>query len=52
MNKEIEMIAHRCRVRHARELERRHVRLVQPTGASIALDVLHPIPAKGAGRAA
>ena len=52
MNKEIDMIAHSCGVRHARELERRHVRLVQPTGASIALDVLHPIPAKGAGRAA
>jgi glutamate synthase domain-containing protein 2 len=45
MNKEIDMIAHSCGVRHARELERRHVRLVQPTGGSIALDVLYPAPA-------
>ena len=44
MNKEIDMIAHSCGVRHARELERRHVRLVQPTGGSIALDVLYPAP--------
>ena len=45
MNSEIDMIAHSCGVRHARELTRRHVRLVQPNGASIALDVLHPLPA-------
>ena len=45
MNKEIDMIAHSCGARHARELQRRHVRLVQPTGGSIALDVLHPLPA-------
>ena len=45
MNREIDMIAHSCGVRHARELERRHVRLVQPAGGSIALDVLHPLPA-------
>jgi glutamate synthase domain-containing protein 2 len=44
MNKEIDMIAHSCGVRHARELERRHVRLVQPSGGSIALDVLFPSP--------
>jgi glutamate synthase domain-containing protein 2 len=44
MNKEIDMIAHSCGVRQARELERRHVRLVQPTGGSIALDVLYPAP--------
>jgi len=44
MNKEIDMIAHSCGVRHARELERRHVRLVQPSGGSIALDVLFPAP--------
>jgi glutamate synthase domain-containing protein 2 len=42
MNKEIDMIAHSCGVRHARELRRRHVRLVQPNGGSIALDVLYP----------
>jgi glutamate synthase domain-containing protein 2 len=44
MNKEIDMIAHSCGVRHARELQRRHVRLVQPSGGSIALDVLFPAP--------
>jgi glutamate synthase domain-containing protein 2 len=44
MNKEIDMIAHSCGVHQARELERRHVRLVQPTGGSIALDVLYPPP--------
>jgi len=49
MNREIDMIAHSCGARHARELERRHVRLVQPTGGTIALDVLHPVPARTAG---
>jgi glutamate synthase domain-containing protein 2 len=44
MNKEIDMIAHSCGVRQARELTRRHVRLVQPTGGTIALDVLYPPP--------
>jgi glutamate synthase domain-containing protein 2 len=42
INREIDMIAHSCGVRHARELRRAHVRLVQPTGGSIALDVLWP----------
>ncbi len=45
MNKEIDMIAHSCGVHQARELQRRHVRLVQPAGGSIALDVLYPAPA-------
>jgi glutamate synthase domain-containing protein 2 len=44
MNKEIDMIAHSCGVHHARELDRRHVRLVQPAGGTIALDVLYPHP--------
>jgi len=48
MNKEIDMIAHSCGVRHARELERRHVRLVQPSGGSVAFDVLFPLPARAA----
>ena len=52
MNKEIDMIAHSCGVRHARELERRHVRLVQPTGGTIALDVLYPTPAQAVRRGA
>jgi glutamate synthase domain-containing protein 2 len=42
MNKEIDMIAHSCGVHQARELHRRHVRLVQPSGGSVALDVLYP----------
>lgn len=29
MNKEIEMIAHACGLKHARELAREHVRIVQ-----------------------
>ncbi len=49
MNREIDMIAHSCGARHARELERRHVRLVQPTGGTVALDVLHPVPARAPG---
>jgi glutamate synthase domain-containing protein 2 len=44
MNKEIDMIAHSCGVRQARELMRRHVRIAQPTGGTIALDVLYPPP--------
>ena len=44
MNREIDEIAHSCGVRHARELERRHVRIVQPNGGSLGLDVLHPLP--------
>jgi len=44
MNREIDMIAHSCGVRHARELKREHVRLVQAGGQSIALNVLYPYP--------
>jgi glutamate synthase domain-containing protein 2 len=44
MNREIDMIAHSCGVRHARELVRRHVRQVQPNGSSISLDMLYPYP--------
>ena len=32
MNREIDMIAHSCGVRHARELTREHVRIVQASG--------------------
>ena len=42
LDREIDTIAHSCGVRHARELQRRHVRLVQPSGISVALDVLWP----------
>lgn len=44
MNREIGMIAHSCGLPHARELRREHVRIVQPSGRSIALDALHPYP--------
>jgi len=44
MNKEIDMIAHSCGVRHARELRREHVRIVQASGQSVALNILYPYP--------
>jgi len=47
MNKEIDMIAHSCGCRHARELKREHVRIVQSANHSIALNMLYPYPAPG-----
>ena len=47
MNKEIDMIAHSCGCRHARELKREHVRIVQSADHSIALNMLHPYPVAG-----
>lgn len=44
MNKEIDMIAHSCGLRHAREFRREHVRIVQADGRSIALNMLYPYP--------
>jgi glutamate synthase domain-containing protein 2 len=44
MNREIDMIAHCCGVRHARELKREHVRIVQANHQSIALSMLYPYP--------
>jgi glutamate synthase domain-containing protein 2 len=44
MNREIDMIAHSCGVRHARELTREHVRIVQASGQSVALNMLYPYP--------
>ena len=44
INSEIDMIAHSCGVTHARELRRRHVRIVQSVGKSIPLDILYPYP--------
>ncbi|MEO5699553.1 MAG: FMN-binding glutamate synthase family protein [Casimicrobiaceae bacterium] len=52
MNREIDMIAHSCGVRHARELQRHHVRIVQPGGGSESLDVLYPIPTRTLGTVA
>ncbi|MBI4192397.1 MAG: FMN-binding glutamate synthase family protein, partial [Betaproteobacteria bacterium] len=42
MNKEIDMIAHSCGCRHARELKREHVRIVQTANQSIAFNMLYP----------
>ena len=47
MNKEIDMIAHSCGCRHARELKREHVRIVQTANQSIALNMLYPYPTVG-----
>ena len=44
MNREIDMIAHSCGVRHARELRREHVRIVQANHQSIALNMRYPYP--------
>jgi glutamate synthase domain-containing protein 2 len=44
MNREIDMIAHSCGLRHAREFRREHVRIVQPNGQSLALNMLYPYP--------
>lgn len=44
MNREIDMIAHSCGVRHSRELRREHVRLVQANCQSIALNMIYPYP--------
>lgn len=44
MNKEIEMIAHSCGLKHARELRREHVRLVQTAGQSMAMNMMYPYP--------
>ena len=52
MNKEIDMIAHSCGCRHARELRREHVRIVQTAGHSAALNVLYPYPEHNARRKA
>jgi glutamate synthase domain-containing protein 2 len=47
MNREIDMIAHSCGCRHARELRREHVRIVQTANHSIALNTLYPYPVPG-----
>lgn len=44
VNHEIGMIAHSCGLRHARELRREHIRIVETAGKSIALNMLHPYP--------
>jgi glutamate synthase domain-containing protein 2 len=44
INREIDMIAHSCGVRHARELRREHVRIMQGNQQSIAFNMLYPYP--------
>jgi glutamate synthase domain-containing protein 2 len=44
MNKEIDMIAHSCGLRHAREFRREHVRVVTSAWESVALSKLFPYP--------
>ena len=44
MNREIDMIAHSCGLRHAREFRREHVRIVESANRSVALNVLYPYP--------
>ncbi len=44
VNREIDMIAHSCGLRHARELRREHIRVVETAGKSIALNMLYPYP--------
>ncbi len=48
MNKEIDMIAHSCGCRHARELRREHVRIVLSANPSMALNMMYPYPSPGA----
>ena len=50
INHEVDMIAHSCGCRHARELKREHVRIVQASGDSIAFSTLHPYPVAGSKR--
>jgi glutamate synthase domain-containing protein 2 len=45
LNKEIDMLAHACGLKHAREFRREHVRIMQPSGRSEALSSLYPYPA-------
>ena len=44
LTKEVEMIAHACGLGHPRLLRREHVRIVQPNGQSVALNMLYPYP--------
>ena len=47
MNREIDMIAPSCGLRHAREFRREHVRMAQADGRSMALNMLYPYPWQG-----
>jgi len=47
INKEIDMIAHSCGLRHAREFRREHVRIAGADGRTTALNMLYPYPLPG-----
>jgi len=49
MNKEVDMVAHSCGLRHAREFRREHARIVQADGRSTALNMLYPYPVVPSG---
>jgi glutamate synthase domain-containing protein 2 len=49
MNKEIDMIAHSCGCRHARALQREHVRIVESANQSIAFNMLYTLSEDQAG---
>jgi glutamate synthase domain-containing protein 2 len=44
MNREIDMIAHSCGLKHAREFRREHVRIVRSAYESVAMSQLYPYP--------
>ena len=44
LNREVDMLAHSCGLRHARQFRRQHARIVQVAGHSEALDVVYPYP--------
>ena len=44
LNHEVDMIAHACGLRHAREFRREHVRIAQGDGGSVALSMRYPYP--------
>jgi len=52
MNKEIDMLAHSCGCRHAREFKREHVRVVISANQSMALNMMYPYPSAGSRAAA
>ncbi len=44
--KEVDMLAHSCGAAHARQLTRKHVRIINETGRSTLLSQIHPEPIK------
>ncbi len=44
VNKEVNVIAHACGLRNAREFLREHIRIVQRPGWSMPLEEIHPYP--------